>query len=793
LFINTLPVRVRTRPDRSALSWLRELQERQAELREHEHTSLVKVARWSEVPAGAPLFHTLLVFENYPLDAALGAGTGRVRVETREGIEQVSYPLALRVVPGAALGMQVQYDRERLDDDAAGRVLEHLETLLSALAAAPERRLSGISLLSAAGRERLLRGWTETPGALPDPRPLHEAFAAQAAATPEVPAVAAGDGTITYAELAARAGRLARHLRSLGVGPESRVALGVEPGPDLVVGVLGILGAGGAYVPLDPAYPRERLARMLAGAGAEVLVTTAALAGALEADGIERVLLDADGERIASWPDTAPDVAVDPAGLAYVIYTSGSTGTPRGVMVSHASVANLLDDFRRRAPIAPGDRCSVWTSASFDVSVWELFSALLSGGTLVFPPDEARADPAALARWLADERVRSAYLPPFVLSGVAEWAAAHPGALALRRLLVGVEPIPEATLQALLAAVPGLRILNGYGPTEATVCATLYPVEPRAAEPGRPVPIGRAVRGLRVYLADAALEPVPDGLSGELCVSGAGVARGYLGDPAATAARFVPDPFAGEPGARMYRTGDLARALPDGELEFLGRLDRQVKLRGFRVEPGEVEAVLLRHPGVREAVVQVRPDAAGEPRLAAWVVPSGTPPSTEELRAHARSLLPRHMVPTAWMALDALPLTPNGKLDARALPAPGGGEAPREHAAPRTALEEVLAGIWADVLGVPRVGVHDDFFELGGHSLLVTRIASLLRQTLQVQLPLRVLFDAHTVARLAGEVERHEAQPGRAEWTARAVLSVASMSPGEVRRRLQEREPAGAG
>ncbi|HEX6367826.1 MAG TPA: amino acid adenylation domain-containing protein [Longimicrobium sp.] len=609
------------------------------------------------------------------------------------------------------------------------------------------------------------------PGAHPSPesgtdpraRTLHALFARQAQRTPGAVAVEHGGERLTYAQLDARAGRLAGHLRALGVEAEARVAICVERGVEMVVGMLGVMKAGGAYVPLDPAYPAERLAFMLRDCGASVLLTQAGLEASLPAHGARVVRLDADAGWGAGDADPAPEDGATGESLAYVIYTSGSTGTPKGVMVPHGGVPNLLDDVQARAPLGPGDRCSVWTSISFDVSVYEVFAPLLAGATLCVPPGEVARDGAAFMEWLADERIGGAYVPPFFLAEYREWLRAHPGRSAMRRLLVGVEPISEPLLAEIRRRVPGLRVINGYGPTETTICATLYDV-PEQADRERPAPIGRAVANTRLYVLDEARAPVADGEPGELYVGGAGLARGYLGRPELTAERFVDDPF--RAGERVYRTGDRVRMTADGDLEFVGRVDHQVKIRGFRIEPGEIESVLAHHPGVREAVVVAREDVPGDRRLVAYVSADGGV-DADALRGRVKERLPEHMVPAAFVVLDRLPLSPNGKVDRRALPAPAWGAASDDYQPPRTRVEQAVARVWAGVLGVERVGVHDDFFALGGHSLSATQAMSRVRRELGVELPLRALADHPTLAAFAAVAEGAAAGGGAPELGSR--------------------------
>jgi acyl-coenzyme A synthetase/AMP-(fatty) acid ligase len=415
--------------------------------------------------------------------------------------------------------------------------------------------------------------------------------------------------------------------------------------------------------------------------------------------------------------------------------------------VPHRGVASLLADVQRRAPIGEGDGCSLWTSTSFDVSVYEIFSALLAGGRLCIPPGEARLEAGAFLDWMEAREVQSAYLPPYFLPELRERVSRSPGRARLRRLLVGVEPIAEPLLAEIRRSVPGLRVINGYGPTETTICATLHDV-PGAARGERVTPIGAPAANTRVFVLDARMRPVPIGVVGELYVGGVGVARGYLDRPALSAERFVPDPLSGEPGARLFRTGDLGRWLPEGALAFAGRTDAQVKVRGYRIEPGEIEARLAEHPAVREAVVLAREDAPGEKRLVAYVVGEGA--GADLLRSHLGERLPEHMVPAAYVRLDAMPLTPSGKVDRKALPAPDGDAfATRGYEAPLGETEQIVAGIWAELLGAERVGRRDHFFELGGNSLLATRLVFRIRREMDVELSVSDVFEKPELSLLA--------------------------------------------
>ncbi|HET6762120.1 MAG TPA: amino acid adenylation domain-containing protein [Longimicrobiaceae bacterium] len=671
------------------------------------------------------------------------------------------------------------------DGAFAARMAQRLEVIAAGAGAQPDAPVSHLPLLPPEERVWVLDRWNAAEAEIPADVCIHHLFESRAAEHPDAPAVIDAGATLTYAELDRRAGAVAAALRGMGVGPEARVAVCMPRCADLYAALLGVMKAGAAYVPLDPGYPAERLAGMAADAGVAALVTRDGLAAGLPVPAGCTLRLD------GRWwegvePATAAPVPVSPESPAYVIYTSGSTGRPKGVAVPHRAAVNLLRDVQARVPLGAGDRCSGWTSVSFDVSVFDVFTALTTGAALVPVPDAIRALPRELAQWLADERIAGAYLPPFALPELATWLAENPGRTRLRRLLVGVEPIPETLLQAICERAPGLAVLNGYGPTETTVYSTLYPVAAQAG-PERPTPIGWPIANTRAYVLDRHLHPTPAGAAGELCLGGAGVARGYLRRPGQTAERFVPDPFAPVGGARMYRTGDLARHNPDGSLQFMGRIDRQVKLRGFRIEPGEIEAALTERDEVAEATVVVREDGPGERRLVAYVVPARAvrmqagggegrfAALVSLLRAHLRGRLPEYMVPAAIVALDAFPLTANGKIDRRALPAPAcaAGEG---YVAPATDTETVLAEAFAAVLRLPRVGAADDFFDLGGHSLLATQVVGRVRDALHVELPLAAVFEAPTVRALAERVDALQA-----EVLARLLGELEGLSEDEAR------------
>jgi amino acid adenylation domain-containing protein len=570
--------------------------------------------------------------------------------------------------------------------------------------------------------------------------------AAHAASAPEALAVAGHGQALTYAELNEGAERLADRLRAEGVKPDVTVGLALPRSVAFVVGALGIAKAGGAYLPLDPAYPADRIAFMLDDARPAAVVTDRATAQQLPAlGGPGTVFLD-DPEQAA--PDTG-GLAPSGENLAYVIYTSGSSGRPKGVLLTHAGLQNLVGWHHRAFGVTANDRAAFLSSPGFDAAVWEIWPYLTAGASIFIPDDDVRVDPERLRDWMIAERITIAFVPTPLAEAMV--GLAWPAATGLRFLLTGAD-----TLHCYPPRGLPFALVNNYGPTEATVVTTSCVVS-ADARPDRLPPIGRPIDNVRVHILDERLRPVAAGTAGELYIGGAGVARGYLNRPALAAERFVPDPFAAEPGARLYRTGDLARLLPDGQIAFLGRADEQIKIRGYRIEPDEIAAVLSAHALVQASTVTARDDAGGEKRLVAYVVPApGAEPTPAALRAALQAALPHYMVPSVFVRLGALPLTVNGKVDRAALPAPDAANTLRDSAfvAPQTTIEQRLAAILGGLLGVADVSVHDNFFMLGGHSLLGTQLIARVRDVFGVEPTLRTLFDAPTVAGLAAEVER---------------------------------------
>jgi amino acid adenylation domain-containing protein len=696
----------------------------------------------------------------------------------------------------------LRYDRRAFAPESVERMARHLETLVGCAAREPQTPLGALEVMDADDRRRVLVAFNPQAGPLPV-RPangecIHDLFAAQAARTPDRSAVRCGDAKLSYAELNARANQLAHFLSRHGVGGGTPVGLHLEPSVETVVGLLGILKAGGAYVPLATDLPPARLARLATELGCPVLVTQEALASRWSPFPGEVVRLDGDRARLEREPREPPNARATPADAVYVMYTSGSTGLPKGVAVRHANLAAYTRFMIRRldATSAPdGLRFASVSPISTDLGNTSIFPALLSGGCLHVFTRELALDGRLFAEAVARCPVDVLKITPSHLNALLESSGGAP-ILPRRYLILGGEALRWDLLARLARADGACAIINHYGPTETTVgCATFDCREPVPDEwASATVPIGRPIDGARIYLLDRRLEPVPIGVPGELYVGGDGVAAGYWRQPEQTAERFVPDPFSDASEARLYRTGDRARYLPNGAIEFLGRVDDQVKVHGFRVEPGEVEQALRQHPGIRQAVVVAREETLGDRRLVAHVVPSGrSTPAERELREFLKERLPTYMAPHAYVAHQALPLTPAGKIDRRALAdvAPTRGDAARPLAPPRSAVETILVRIWGEVLGVERIGIEDNFFDLGGHSLLATQVIARVLGAFRVQVPLRALFEAPTVAELAREITalRASSVPDRA--VADLLREIEPLSDAEARRLLAERERSG--
>jgi amino acid adenylation domain-containing protein len=767
LFINTLPVRVRVDPEASLIPWLQELQDQQVEARQYEYSPLVQVQGWGDVPRGIELFESLLVFENYPARTSVQEWGSSLEVRRVRVVSSTNYPLTVVAAPGPELILRINYHCHRFDAATITRMLWHIRSLLERMVTDPARQLIDLPMLTQVERHQLLVEWNDSSKAYPRDACIHQLFEAQVVRTPDAVAAVFEDQELTYRELNSRANQLAHHLRALGVGPEVLVGLHVERSLEMMVGLLGIIKASGAYVPLAPSYPQERLAFILQDAKISVLITQERLLPRRIPNQTQVICLDTDWKRIARESRTNPINKATANNLVHVIYTSGSTGIPNGVAVEHQQLCNYLHGVAKRLELPNSASFATVSTLAADLGNTMVFVSLCTGGCLHILSQERVADPDAMADYLQCHAIDCLKIVPSHLEALQ--TSPHPEQVMPRRLLIlGGEASRGDWVESLRKLAPNCAILNHYGPTEATVGVLTYRVEKDTALPiTATLPLGCPLPNVQIYLLDQHLQPVPVGVRGELYIGGTSLTRGYLNQPELTAEKFILNPYSNMPGARLYKTGDMARHLPDGTIEFLGRLDNQVKIRGYRIELGEIETTLADHPAIRQAVVLAREDASGDRRLVAYYVPHhGLTFDLRELRSFLQTRLPDYMVPVAFIALDALPLTPNGKVNRQALLELGQERPPLSDAfaAPRTLVEELLVGIWAHALKVESVGIDDNFFALGGHSLLAMQVMSRLRKTLQVDVPLRRLFDTPTVAGLAQYVE--ETRRTTQSWTA---------------------------
>jgi amino acid adenylation domain-containing protein len=775
-FANLLPLRVDLsgRPTfRSLLGQVREVVLEGIDHQNYPFPLLVQQILHRRDSSANPLCNVLIQLNAHQVDlvpdavrAEAASAPGCMASVHAEGLSVELYPLEqpiakvdlslilYQTVDGLAGWME--FSTDLFERNTVRRMVGHWLSLLEAGVAEPDQPLATLPLLSPREREQMLRGWNDTTVAYPVDQCVQHLFEAQVERAPAAVALNWDGEELTYAELNRRANHLAHYLQALGVRTETPVGVFLERSVEMLVAWLAVLKAGGAYVPLAPDYPRERSRFQLDDSGATLVLTLRELAGAL-GDGVRAVCVDEEAEAISRTSAANPTSATMPVNLAYVIYTSGSTGNPKGISIPHFAINRLVINTNYIA-FGPSDRVAQASNASFDLSTFEVWGALLNGARLVGFPKTLVLSPPDLALELRRHEISVLILPTALFNQVARTV---PTAFtSLRHVLFGGEVVDPQCVSAVLGAGPPQHLLHVYGPTESTTLATAHVVG-HVDEGALTVPIGTPIANTTIYVLDAAMEPVPIGVPGELYIGGAGLARGYVNQPELTARCFVPDPFANAPGARLYRTGDLVRWRADGDLEFIGRRDFQVKLRGFRIELGEVETVLAQHPTVAQAVALVRNDTGDDRRLVAYVIgrDSTARPDAHELGQFLRSRLPDYMVPSTVVVLDALPLTPNGKLDRAALPRPTSRrpDLDSRFSPPRTPLEETLANLWAEILKLERVGIHDNFFELGGHSLLAVRLFARLSEVLDSRPSVAALFQAPTIAQLADILEKRQA------------------------------------
>jgi amino acid adenylation domain-containing protein len=791
-FVNTLALRTDLSGDPTFLEVLSRVKEVTLGAYEHQDLPFEKLVEELQPERKLehhPIFQVLFALQNAPtLSETLGAGQAESLADAHEvSTTTAKFDLSIFFRENAeGLMVGIEYNTDLFDLLTIERMQRHFELLLSEIAANPEQRLSCFSLLTETER-RQISDWNRTSVAIPHHDGVHKLFEAQVEQKPDAVAVNLGSSELTYRDLNRRANQLAHFLRRQGVGPDVCVGCCMEPSHEMSIGVLGILKAGGVYVPLDPGFPRQRIAFIVQDAKMPVILTQEHLFEVVSPSRGRQVVLDVNSEEIGREPDVNPSDHVHADSMSYVIYTSGSTGEPKGVAMPHRALLNLILWQNQRATVSAGAKTLQFASPSFDVSIQEMFATWCSGGTLVLITDDIRRHPEELLHLLTTTAVERLFMAPVALQQLADVASGFDRLPALKEVIVAGEQLKiTAPILDLFARLHDATLYNQYGPSESHVVSE-FVLPPRLGTQKWLPPIGGPIANTHLYVMDLTMPTMlPVGVPGELCIGGVSLARGYLNRPDLTAEKFSPDPFSESPGARLYRTGDLARYRPDGNIEFLGRIDQQVKVRGFRIELGEVEAALGRHDSVKEAVVAAREDPAGDKRLVAYVVPrTADPPTVTELRRFLLDRLPGYMVPSVFAFLGSLPLTATGKVDRRKLPAPERARPELEEGfvAPRNTIEEKLAVIWADVLGLERVGVHDSFFELGGHSLLATQVISRVRDAFQLELPLKQLFETPSVAGFGRSID------GRLGNDSRIAATMDDLSKQKVTEGLTEPLP----
>ncbi|NET65458.1 MAG: amino acid adenylation domain-containing protein [Moorea sp. SIO1G6] len=752
LFMNTLPLRVQVSSQVQLIPWLQQLNQKQLQLQEYSYSHLVEIQRLSEIPAGIPLFQSILVFENYP-GISWEQWDSNLKIAKIDSFSQTNYPLS--VITGVInedLLLNISYDTSYFEADPIARMLGHLQTLLEAMVVKPNIKLGQLPLIKEAERDQILVEWNNTKTDYPKDKCIHQLFEEQVEKKPDAIAVVFEQQKLTYSQLNNKANQLAHYLQKLGVVPETLVGICVERSGEMVVGLLAILKAGGAYVPLDPNYPTSRLNYMVEDAQLSIILTQEKWQHHLSDTKASVICLDTDSEIINQQSQQMPENQVTANQLAYVIYTSGSTGQPKGVTIPHQGLLNLVFWHQRTFEVKSSDRVSQIAGVAFDASVEEIWPCLSAGACLHLVNSETILSPEALRDWLVSKKITISFVPTPLLENLCslEW----PLEAELRIVFTGGDKLrqyPSATLP--------FRVFNIYGPTENTVATTSGLVVSGQGGSITP-PIGKPISNTKVYILDRNLQPVPIGVAGELHIGGDGLAIGYHNRPELTAEKFIVNPFDKSQATRLYKTGDLGRYLPDGNIEFIGRIDHQVKIRGYRIETGEIEATLTQHNTVKETVVLATEDNSGNKSIVAYIVLESETPEVSEteqidkVKQYLKGQLPEYMIPSRFIPLSQLPLTPNGKVDRKALPAPDLAiSASTEFVAPETETQKVLAEIWAEVLGIEQVGIHDNFFDLGGHSLKATQVVSRCRQAFGNELTLQRLLESPTIAGIAKNIE----------------------------------------
>jgi len=789
LFINTIPVRVKLNPDAPLGAWLNSLQSQHSEARQYEWTSLIDIHKWSGLPATQRLFESLVIFENYPTSDIHQQVAG-LELDLIQPSERTSFPIAVIASLTQRMLLTFSYDATRFDDDVIERIIGHYRTLLENMPNSVTLPLRALPLLMADETNKITAQWNDTATNWETTDLVPQLIERQAARTPDLTALRYRDDKVSYAEFEKRTNQLARYLSNRGAARGTLVGVCMERSIEMALALAAVIKTGAAYVPLDPEYPSERLRFMIRDAAAPLLLTQKDLLDRLPDNNADIITLDDQWERVfcESSDSLATQIAADD--LVYVIYTSGSTGQPKGAMNTHAGLVNRLLWMQREYRLNSEDRVMQKTPFSFDVSVWEFFWPLLTGACLVIAEPGSHRDPSYLVELISKEKITTLHFVPSMLRAFLQESDLRP-CRSLKKVICSGEAL-TSDLQDQFFSRLDCELHNLYGPTEASIDVTYWRCA-RGEAVGPSVPIGRPIANTQIYILDRDLNHVPVGVPGELHIGGVGVARGYWHRPELTGEKFIPDPFNAQSGARLYKSGDLARFRPDGVIEYVGRMDHQIKIRGQRVELGEIEAALRDYPGVCENVVTMREGSSGDKHLIAYLVVADQPdPSISELRSFLKQRIPEHMVPSAFVFLESLPLSPNGKLDRSALPDPQKtrAELDNQYVEPSSPDEIVLARIWAGVLEVDKIGLQDNFFELGGHSLLALQMLSRIREVFEIEFPLRSFFNAPTISQLREVILEAEQTPGRVEKIAKLFLAVSDMSDDEVSSVLQQKSAA---
>jgi amino acid adenylation domain-containing protein len=778
LFVNVCPLQVTAEEDDSFLSLARKVQ-----------VEFFNTSRNQRYPVRTPIEGRVFnVYFNYQIASFTEFSGMPVEFDLIQ-TKHFNDTLTLQVRDFNATqsyALDFNFHHDAFNEQQRWESLRHYLNLLEAFVENPYQSVHSARMLSEQEQRQILVEFNRTETPYPTDRFLHQLIEEQARLTPDSMAVIYEDQQLTYSELNRRANHLAHFLRRSGVGPEVYVGVCMERAPEMVISLLGILKAGGAYVPIDPTYPKERVAFMLADARVAVLLTQSKLVDQLAESGSRIVCLDTDWQIVAGEPQTNPRVEIEDDNLAYMIYTSGSTGKPKGVMISHAGIRNRILWAQDRYKLDQNDRVFQKTPFSFDPSVWEFLLPLTAGGSIALAAPGGQRDPGYIVKKIAQTKATMMHIVTPMLRAILLTEDLE-SCRDLRLIIVGAEQVQFEDQERFYERLPWATLENLYGPTEASIDVTYWKCT-RARE-GRMVPIGRPIANVKIHILDKQLAAVPVGMNGELHIGGINLMRGYHNQPDLTAEKMVPNPY-GERGERLYKSGDLSRYREDGEIEFLGRMDTQIKIRGYRVELGEIEAALARHAAIREAVVISREDKPGQQRLVAYFVPAaGQTVSAGELRVALKQSLPDYMIPAVFMQLDALPLHTNSKLNRKALPAPEEIESESDTAyeAPRSSLERLLADIWMEVLSVDKVGIHDDFFEVGGQSILATQFISRVQQVVPGKVPLQAIFETPTIAGLADFITRSQPEQDEDQKVALAELfaEIQELSEEEVQELLR--------